>query len=174
MIWLYGTTATVNKNHLSAEVVHTWDRALPLKDGPLALSLFTKRRNNLLNYGFANLKHFGDLIQEPQKMPHALNQPQSLETITLKELEDYIICTFPEEDALRNWPAWRLRSHTYNATVEPIYKPEWDQENARYTSNNQLLTLYSRKGQEASQVRKKARHLGCVLSTAWCYNGLPQ
>lgn len=50
MVCVYHTTAAVNESDLVTDFVAVLDRALQLKDEPLALLCFSQRRSDLLNH----------------------------------------------------------------------------------------------------------------------------
>lgn len=105
---LYYAAAAVNEYHSTTEVEAISDRSLLLKDEPLTLSLFAQRHAHLLKQGFTILESFAGLTQAPQRIRHALNQPDSFDSTTLRDLEDFILSTLSRKDALKEEYAHRL------------------------------------------------------------------
>lgn len=66
-------------------------------------------------------------------MRHALSQPGSFNSKTLKDLEKLMLSTFTREEALKEESAWHLSKPIFNTAVESTDKPQRDRWIARYT-----------------------------------------
>lgn len=83
-------------------MVSVWGKELQLKDGPLARSCLAQRRTDLLKKGRTVLEGFANMIRR------ALKQPDSFDSTTLRDLEEFVLSTFPREEYLKEEPARRL------------------------------------------------------------------
>lgn len=75
-----------------------------------------------------------------------MNQLDSYDFTTLKNLETLMLSTFLGEDALREEYVRRLWTPICNASVESINKLERDRVITRCTSTNRFLASYEEKG----------------------------
>lgn len=76
------------------EVAVIEDKALQVTDGTLPLSLFGKRRTDLVKQGYAILESFAIPMRALQRVWHALNQLNSFDSTILRNLEDIMLSTF--------------------------------------------------------------------------------
>lgn len=60
MVCVYGTVDTVYEIDFVTELAAVWDKALQVKDGPLALYCFAQRHIDLLKQGYTALEGFAD------------------------------------------------------------------------------------------------------------------
>lgn len=75
---------------------------------------------------YSILEGFADLIRASRRVLHVMSQQESFDFPTEKDLEDFMLCTFPEEDASKVESVRRLWNPTFNAALDPIYKPGRD------------------------------------------------
>lgn len=68
----------------------------------------------------------------PLMVQHALDQPVARDTTELENLDEYMISTYPEGDALKKESAWRFRNLISTANVESIDEPDRDQRISSY------------------------------------------
>lgn len=66
MMWVYGTTASVNENVLATNLAEFWGKELQLKDGLLPLSVSAQRRTDLLEHGYTSTAGFEDTYEQHQ------------------------------------------------------------------------------------------------------------
>lgn len=63
-------------------------------------------------------------MQATKRVLHALNQPEALDSTTLKYLEDILLFTFPRDDELKKESAGCLCNLLFNEAVKSINNPE--------------------------------------------------
>lgn len=86
-------------------------------------------------------------MQVPARFQSALNQPDSLESSAVKQLEASMLETFPGGEVLKKESARALLNPIFNAAVKHIDKFDRDSGGASYTSTNQLLMSYMENGE---------------------------
>lgn len=118
------------------------------------LSVFTKHRTKVLKKEHTVLQGFGDSRRALQLVRRVLNQPESFDTTSLEDLDDFILSIFPEEDALKEKLARGFRNPMFNAALKSVNKLDRDQMVARYASTNRLLTSYMEKGDNWLKIAK--------------------
>lgn len=63
-------------------------------------------------------------LQAPQRVRHAVNQLSSFYSTDLKDVEEFILSTFPGKDPSKEMSTQRLWNSFANAVVESIHKPD--------------------------------------------------
>lgn len=71
-------------------------------------------------------------MKAPARVQHTLIQPHSFDYTTWKNLEDLMMCTFPEKDFLEEESARSLCKSIFSEAVESIKKLDSSGEIARY------------------------------------------
>lgn len=79
-------------------------------------------------------------------MRHALNQPDVLDSATLKKLADAISSLFPRTDALKEDSTRDFWRPIVFGALKSVYKPNENREIARYTLKYFVLTSTKEKG----------------------------
>lgn len=85
-------------------------------------------------------------MQTPKRVRYMLDQPDLLETTTVKDLEGFMLPTFHGEDELKEASSSRLWNLMFIAAVVSMDKPNRNRVIRRYTSTIQLLTSYIQNG----------------------------
>lgn len=60
VVWVYITAAAVNENVTVTEAADVWNKAVQIKEGPLALSFPAQRRTDLLKQSDTTADCFAD------------------------------------------------------------------------------------------------------------------
>lgn len=95
---VYGTAAAVYENDLRIHLLAVWDEEPHLKDGPLALSCFAKRRTSLLKHGYKVLKAFWNQ-QKHHKGAARIKSARCIWFLNLKWFVKLLLSTIPGRDA---------------------------------------------------------------------------
>lgn len=174
MTWVCGTAAAAIENNLVTGVA-ALRRAVAAQRWTASALMFCSMPYRLTQTTlYESRKHCGPM-QEPQNLRHALNQRNLFKATTLRVLEGFMLSMFPKKDILMEVSACPLANPTFNASVESIGKENRDWKIARYTSTNQLMTLYrEQRERESSHICKEMSRLGSVVRYAWFCNGLEQ
>lgn len=101
MVWVYSTVAVVNENDLLTYPAAVSDDVLLLKNGTLALSIFSSTPYRLDQTRLQNLTKLCRLMQAPPRVRQALNQPDVCDFTNVKNVEELMLSTFPGEDSLK-------------------------------------------------------------------------
>lgn len=105
----------MNGSDLLTDLAAVWANSLQLKAGPLALSHFTRRLFGLLKQRIYAPRTLCKPCKPAwKKVRRALRQLDSLDSKTVKDLETFILSTFPGEHALKEISASRLCSSIFN------------------------------------------------------------
>lgn len=65
---VYGTAVAMNEKDIVTEVQAVSDKALHLKDGSLALLIFTQRRTDMLRNNYTVLECFSGPMRRPSRV----------------------------------------------------------------------------------------------------------
>lgn len=96
-----GTAAAASEQGIMTPDKEVCNKAVELCNGPVALSCFAERRIGKLKEVSIILEEVADHIQALTKVRQAWNQHDYFETMTLMQLEVFMLETFPGEEVLK-------------------------------------------------------------------------
>lgn len=101
MAWFYVTAGALDENEIVKKGTDVWDKEVQLMDGLLLLLFPAQCCTEFLVQSYSIQEGFACLMRAQQRVRCVFNQPDSYESLTLKDLEEFMLSTFCRGDALK-------------------------------------------------------------------------
>lgn len=124
-------------------------------------AVFCLTRQRLAETRLHGPRTFCRPMQARRRVWAAANQPDSFDSTAIKDLNDFLLSTFPAKDPLREKPNRRLRHPVLSTAVGSINKPDFDDRIVCYRLANRFFTL--NKGSGESRVTFARRRAALVV-----------